>query len=98
MRLVEWSPAPNMQTLPYENDRSALLPAQARRSSMRFVAWSARTAALAVLVALAAAGPAAAQQTSSEVSGYVKDSQGAMVPGATVTVTYPAINTSRSAV
>lgn len=64
---------------------------------MRLVAWSARLAAIAAL-AVIAAQPAAAQQTSSEISGYVKDAQGAVVPGVTVTVTYLAINLSRSAV
>ena len=47
---------------------------------------------LAVLCALAAARPASAQVDRATLSGTIKDSGGAVVPGATVTVTSLATN------
>ena len=43
--------------------------------------------ALAMVLLGAAAGPAAAQVATGTVSGTVKDGQGGMIPGATVTLT-----------
>ncbi|HET7697548.1 MAG TPA: carboxypeptidase regulatory-like domain-containing protein [Vicinamibacterales bacterium] len=56
-----------------------------------------RTALLALCVALVAA-PAIAQFDRSQVSGRVKDSQGGLVPGATVTVTNQATQLTTTAV
>lgn len=46
---------------------------------------------LALAVALGAAAPVAAQSTTGEISGFIKDSTGLVLPGATVTLTFPAI-------
>jgi hypothetical protein len=52
----------------------------------------------ALLLAVAFAGPAAAQMTRGAVSGTVRDATGAVVPGATVTVTSVDTNQARTAV
>jgi hypothetical protein len=55
--------------------------------------------ALALLAAaglLAPAGPAAAQNTVGEISGYVRDSSGGVLPGSTVTAVFPEIVVTRS--
>src|SRR3979411_2626021 len=52
----------------------------------------------ALLLAVAFAGPAAAQMTRGAVSGTVRDATGALVPGATVTVTNTDTNQAKSAV
>ena len=52
----------------------------------------------ALLLALAFAGPAAAQMTRGAISGTVRDATGAIVPGATVTVTSADTNQARTAV
>ncbi len=52
--------------------------------------------ALGLLVA--ATLPAAAQNTTGEVSGYVRDATGAVIPGVTVTLTYPDIAYVRTAI
>src|SRR6266516_7508797 len=55
--------------------------------------------ALAVLVLFAAGpAPAAAQETAAEVSGFVRDATGGVLPGVTVTVRMPAIGFDRSTV
>ena len=54
-------------------------------------------APLTVVWALASL-PAAAQNTTGEVSGYVRDPTGGIVPGATVTLTYPDIAYVRTSV
>src|SRR5687767_10274996 len=51
-----------------------------------------------VLVLVALNAPlVSAQQTSSDISGYVRDSTGSILPGATVTVEYPEIGLTRQA-
>jgi hypothetical protein len=57
-----------------------------------------RPAVAVVLVALAGAGPAAAQITRGAISGTIRDATGAVVPGASVTVTNMDTNIGRSAV
>ena len=52
----------------------------------------------ALLLAVAFAGPAAAQMTRGAVSGTVRDATGALVPGATVTVTNTGTNQAKTAV
>ena len=55
-------------------------------------------AAWCLLVALALAVPATAQMTRGAISGTVRDASGAVVPGATVTVTSVDTNQVRTAV
>lgn len=50
------------------------------------------------LLAIASAGPAAAQMTRGAISGTVRDATGAVVPGATVTVMQTDTNQAKSAV
>ena len=45
---------------------------------------------------LIAAAPATAQYTTGEVSGYVRDATGAVVPGASVTIDFPLIAYTRT--
>src|SRR5882672_11246936 len=52
----------------------------------------------ALLLAVAFAGPAAARMTRGAVSGTVRDATGAVVPGATVTVTNTGTNQLKTAV
>src|SRR5438093_1467548 len=52
---------------------------------------------ICVLVLLLGAA-ALYSQTQGEITGVVRDSSGAVVPGATVTVTNPATNASRTAI
>src|SRR5215207_8918574 len=49
-----------------------------------------------LLVVLAVAGPAAAQEFRGSIAGTVNDSSGAAVPGATVTATNQATNTPQT--
>jgi hypothetical protein len=61
--------------------------------------WLARVRRASCLVAvLLLAAPSAAQNTTGEISGYVKDSTGAVLPGVTVTLAYPAIAFERTTV
>lgn len=53
---------------------------------------------IAFLIALLIAAPLAAQTTSASVSGTVKDTQGAVIPGATVTMTSSTQGTALTAV
>jgi len=52
----------------------------------------------ALLLAVAFAGPAAAQMTRGAVSGTVRDATGAIVPGATVTVTNTGTNQAKTTI
>ncbi len=56
---------------------------------MQWTRWSrtALGAAVAIGLCLAVAAPLAAQTTSASVSGQVKDTQGGVLPGSTVTLT-----------
>lgn len=51
----------------------------------------ARFLPIALAASLLWAAPASAQSTTGEISGYVRDATGLVLPGATVTLTYPAI-------
>lgn len=53
-------------------------------------------AAMATFLVLLAGVPALAQNTTGEISGFVRDTSGAVLPGATVTLTYPDIAYLRS--
>lgn len=48
------------------------------------------------IVVLLAGGPAAAQNTTGDLSGFVKDSTGGVLPGVAVTLTYPDIAFART--
>ncbi len=65
---------------------------------MRQVACVRRAGAVALLLCLALAGTAWAQAGTAAVVGTVKDSQGGVVPGATVTVTSKATAATRTTV
>src|SRR5437867_3785153 len=65
---------------------------------MYFSARVVRRCALVVACALGVAAPAAAQLDRGQISGTIKDAQGAVVPGATVTVTATATQIPRTAV
>src|SRR5437867_6291239 len=58
--------------------------------------WRPMVAACALIVALA--WPAAAQNATGEVSGFVRDTSGGVMPGVTVTLSYPEIAYAREAV
>ncbi len=51
---------------------------------------------LLLLAALALVGPATAQNTVGEVSGYVHDTSGGVLPGASVTLSFPQIAVTRT--
>jgi carboxypeptidase family protein len=61
-------------------------------------AYGFRIAIAAAVLSVAFAGPAAAQMTRGAVSGTVRDATGAIVPGATVTVTNADTNQAKTAV
>src|SRR5204862_6673903 len=54
--------------------------------------------ATAAALILPAAATAVAQNTTGESSGYVRDASGAVVPGASVTLTFPELAFARTAV
>lgn len=56
-----------------------------------------RARLLVLLLLIGVAAPLWAQNTAGEVTGYVRDSTGAPLPGATVTVSFPDIAVSRDA-
>jgi carboxypeptidase family protein len=68
------------------------------RSGLEAFRLASRLVPAVMIVALAGAGPAAAQITRGAISGTVRDATGAIVPGASVTVTNMDTNISRGAV
>lgn len=61
-------------------------------TAFRRLAW------LLVCVSLAGTAPAIAQSTTGTISGVVKDNQGGVIPGATVTIRNVDTNISRNTV
>lgn len=58
----------------------------------------ARTSAVCLLVLAVTGAPLGAQNTTGEISGYVRDGSQAVVPGVTVTLTFPELAYTRSTV
>ena len=55
-----------------------------------------RAIAIAICLAFSVAAPLVAQNVSATINGTVRDSSGAVIPGATVTLTNELTNASRS--